>query len=530
MINKYLGNFLLAVSFLGATAVTKGQTAEAPMAAEVNFGLREYLGDQGSSLFFQRKPDYQGGGLNFGYYINPMFDGVFNLSFGDVGYQRKVEWLPEPWKYQSFRANTLDVTLGTRFKLGSFLGDEPKINPYLYAGFGGYYVHTQVRWGSQNDVNNAFTDMGAAIQGGFGVNFNLSSTIGLRWSWTGTYTMNDRWDGRNTPATSDPSLPLVHKMWKTNDLWGYNAIGITYSFGSGGPVKAKKCTDKDMDGVCDKYDECKNTPEKYRNFVDSVGCPADRDKDSVYDADDACPDVKGSKLFAGCPDTDGDGIEDKLDKCPKDKGTAELQGCPDRDGDGVGDNEDGCPDVAGLKEYKGCPDRDGDGIEDNLDKCPDKKGAIAGQGCPDTDGDGVYDNVDVCPTKAGTAANKGCPEIKVETKKAIEQAAKNIFFETAKDVLKKESYDDIDKLVSILKEYPEAKVTVEGHTDSDGDDAANLDLSQRRADAVVTYMLGKGISPERMTAVGFGETKPKVENTNAVNKALNRRVEIVVTY
>jgi len=138
--------------------------------------------------------------------------------------------------------------------------------------------------------------------------------------------------------------------------------------------------------------------------------------------------------------------------------------------------------------------------------------------------------VDVCPTKVGTAANKGCPEIKVETKKAIEQAAKNIFFETAKDVLKKESYDDVDKLVSILKEYPEAKVTVEGHTDSDGDDAANLDLSQRRADAVVTYMLGKGISPERMTAVGFGETKPKAENTNAVNKALNRRVEIVVTY
>jgi outer membrane protein OmpA-like peptidoglycan-associated protein len=138
--------------------------------------------------------------------------------------------------------------------------------------------------------------------------------------------------------------------------------------------------------------------------------------------------------------------------------------------------------------------------------------------------------VDVCPGKAGTAANKGCPEIKLETKKAIEQAAKNIFFETAKDVLKKESYDDIDKLVGILKEYPEAKVTIEGHTDSDGDDAANLDLSQRRADAVVTYMLGKGISPERMTGVGYGETKPKVENSNAVNKALNRRVEIVVTY
>lgn len=522
---------LLCLIFLSSIVSVSAQNQNGKMCIEGNVGLREYLGDLGSSLFFQNKPTYQGGGLNFGYNVNPLFDAVVNVTFGDVGFARKFDWRTEPAKYQSFRANTLDLTLGGRFRFnnGIIMSEESKIAPYVYAGFGGYYCHTNVRWGSQNEISRTLTDFGTQIQGGLGVSFSLTNNIGLRWSWTGTYTFNDRWDGANNPTASDPiATPLVNKVWKTNDFWGYHAIGITYIFGEGsGPTK---CKDKDLDGVCDKYDLCKNTPEKYRNFVDSVGCPSDKDKDSILDADDVCPDVKGLRKFNGCPDTDGDGIEDKLDKCPNQAGSAEFNGCPDADGDGVIDSEDQCPTTAGLKEFNGCPDTDGDGVEDRNDKCPDKAGTIAGEGCPDTDGDGVYDNIDVCPNKVGVVALKGCPEIKVETKRAIEQAAKNIFFETNKDILKKESYDDVDKLVSILKEYPEAKVIIEGHTDSDGDAAKNLDLSQRRADAVVAYMLAKGISPERMTAVGFGMTKPKVPNTSVVNKALNRRVEIVVSY
>jgi outer membrane protein OmpA-like peptidoglycan-associated protein len=528
MMHKYLGRFFITLAILATLNQSNAQTADAPMSLEASVGLREYLGDQGSSLFFQKKPEYQGAGINFGYYLNPMFDAVVNLSAGDVGYKREVSWMTEPWKYQSFRANTLDLTLGARFKLNSLFAEDSKIIPYLYGGFGGYYVHSQVRWGNQNEIQNAITEMGAAVQGGLGVSFNLSDRIGVRWSWTATYTMNDRWDGSNAPGSADPSMPLVNKLWKTNDMWGYNSLGLTLALGeSKGP---SKCKDKDEDGVCDKYDLCKNTPEKYRKFVDSVGCPADRDRDSVYDADDACPDVKGLVKFAGCPDTDGDGVEDSKDKCPKDAGSPENGGCPDADGDGVLDREDKCPNVAGVLALNGCPDRDGDGVEDGSDKCPDKAGSVASEGCPDTDGDGVTDNVDKCPTKPGTAANKGCPEIKIETKKAIEQAAKNIFFETSKDVLKTESYDDIDRLVKILKEYSEASVTIEGHTDSDGDPAKNLDLSQRRADAVVVYMLSKGISPERMKAVGFGDTRPKVQNNSVLNKATNRRVEILVTY
>ncbi|MBL7810606.1 MAG: OmpA family protein [Bacteroidetes bacterium] len=532
MTKPYLLRRILPLAALLGSTVVSAQTPAGKMGIEVNVGLREYLGDLGSALFFQKKPNYQGAGLNFGYSINPMFDAVVNFSAGDVGYARKFDWRTEPAKYQSFRANTADLTLGARFKLanGNILKEDSRIAPYLYGGFGGYYIHTNVRWGALNQINNHLTDMGAQLQGGLGINFLLTDKLGIKWSWTATYTMNDRWDGANNPAGSDPiATPLVNKSWKTNDMYGYHAIGISYAFGEGsGPVKGPK--DKDNDGVPDKYDLCKNTPEKYRLYVDSVGCPADRDKDSILDADDACPDVWGPRKFNGCPDTDKDGIEDKLDKCPKAAGLAEFNGCPDSDGDGVQDSEDHCPNEAGLKEFAGCPDRDGDGVEDHMDKCPDHKGTIDGEGCPDTDGDGIYDHLDRCPSKPGVAANKGCPEIKVETKKAIEQAAKNIFFETNKDILKKESYDDVDKLVSIMQEYPEAKVTIEGHTDSDGEDAKNLDLSQRRADAVVAYMLAKGISPERMTAVGYGETKPKVPNTSVVNKALNRRVEIVVTF
>jgi outer membrane protein OmpA-like peptidoglycan-associated protein len=530
MIKNYLSYAFLSLISLFGIKNAVAQNSNGRMCVEANAGIREYLGDLGSSLFFQQKPIHQGGGVNFGYQINNLFDAVVNFSAGDVGYARKFDWRTEPAKYQSFRANTADFTLGARFRFNNdiIMPVDAKVAPYIYAGFGGYYCHTTVRWGSQNEIKNTLTDLGTQVQGGLGINFYLSDKIGLRWSWTATYTFNDRWDGANNPTATDPiATPLVNKIWKTNDLWSYHSIGITYLFGES---SVTRCKDKDDDGICDKFDLCKGTPEKYKKYVDSVGCPADRDKDSILDADDACPDVKGLRKFNGCPDTDGDGIEDKLDNCPKDAGLAEFNGCPDSDGDGVQDSEDKCPNVAGLKEFAGCPDRDGDGVEDGQDKCPDVKGTIEGRGCPDTDGDGVYDDMDVCPTKPGKPELKGCPEIKIETKRAIEQAAKNIFFETNKDVLKKESYDDVDKLVSILKEYPEAKVTIEGHTDSDGDDAKNMDLSQRRADAVVAYMLAHGIAPDRMTAVGYGETKPKVPNTSALNKALNRRVEIVVTY
>jgi outer membrane protein OmpA-like peptidoglycan-associated protein len=252
--------------------------------------------------------------------------------------------------------------------------------------------------------------------------------------------------------------------------------------------------------------------------------------DSIYDADDDCPKIWGLRAFNGCPDTDKDGIQDKMDDCPTVAGLADFKGCPDTDGDGIADKDDKCPGVAGLKEFAGCPDTDGDGTEDSKDKCPTKPGPVAGEGCPDTDGDGIYDNIDRCPDKPGVVALKGCPEMKQEVIAKMKRAAQGIFFETGKDVIKPESFKNLNDLVTILNDFPEASVEIQGHTDDVGADNANLLLSQSRANSVKKYLIEHGVSEGRLTANGYGETKPIADNKTAAGKALNRRVEFVLTY
>ena len=81
----------------------------------------------------------------------------------------------------------------------------------------------------------------------------------------------------------------------------------------------------------------------------------------------------------------------------------------------------------------------------------------------------------------------------------------------------------------ILKERDDIrKVEVQGHTDADGDDTHNLELSQARAEAVVAYLVKKGIAADRLTAKGYGETKPLVPNDSKANKQKNRRVQFVI--
>jgi len=254
----------------------------------------------------------------------------------------------------------------------------------------------------------------------------------------------------------------------------------------------------------------------------------DTDGDGVYDKDDACPDVAGLKEFKGCPDTDGDGIIDGNDSCPEIAGLAEFQGCPDTDGDGIADKDDACPDVAGLKSLNGCPDTDGDGVADKSDKCPNVAGPAANGGCPwpDTDGDGVLDKDDKCVDVKGTVANNGCPEISEEQVSKLNAYAKTILFNSGKDTFKQETYAVLKSITAILKEYPSSNFSIEGHTDSDGRDAANQTLSEGRAAAVKNYLIENGIAASRLTSVGFGETKPVSSNKTSKGKAENRRVEV----
>ena len=255
---------------------------------------------------------------------------------------------------------------------------------------------------------------------------------------------------------------------------------------------------------------------------------SDKDADGIYDNFDACPEVAGLKQFNGCPDSDGDGIEDSKDACPDVAGAAELNGCPDTDGDGISDNVDACVDVAGLKQFNGCPDTDGDGVQDKDDKCKDVKGPKQNGGCPwpDRDGDKVLDKDDKCPDVAGTVANNGCPEVPQEAIKKLNDYAKTILFDSGKTSFQKQTFPVLQAITAILKEYPGAKFTIEGHTDTDGVDATNQTLSENRAASVKNYLVENGIAPSRLSSAGFGETKPVDTNKTKAGKANNRRVEV----
>ncbi len=203
-------------------------------------------------------------------------------------------------------------------------------------------------------------------------------------------------------------------------------------------------------------------------------------------------------------------------------------GKKDSDKDGIADKDDACPDVAGLKEFKGCPDTDGDGVADKDDKCPDEKGPKENNGCPwpDRDGDGVLDKDDECPDQKGTVANNGCPEVTQEDQKKLNEFAKAILFDLGKATIKPQSAETLDNIVKVLNDFKNAKFSVEGYTDSTGNKAKNIKLSEERAYSVKAYLVEKGINPARLSAKGFGPEKPIADNKTKKGRELNRRVEI----
>ena len=273
------------------------------------------------------------------------------------------------------------------------------------------------------------------------------------------------------------------------------------------PVYEKKFKDTDEDGVIDKEDACR----KVAGPAENKGCPwPDTDADGVFDKDDACVNVAGPKENKGCPwkDTDGDTLLDNVDACPAIAGPVENKGCPwpDTDGDSVLDKDDACPDVAGLVENKGCPDLD-------------------------ADKDGVSDKEDDCPLIAGPVENKGCPKVSKATLEQLRVEAKSIFFVTGKatlsDAKKGETSGRLDAIKEILKNYPNAKFAINGHTDNVGNAKANQKLSEARAKVVMDLLIEKGVNPANLTSQGFGSSKPVKSNKTASGRAENRRTEIV---
>lgn len=105
---------------------------------------------------------------------------------------------------------------------------------------------------------------------------------------------------------------------------------------------------------------------------------------------------------------------------------------------------------------------------------------------------------------------------------------KNLLFDSGKSILKPGSFEELNILVDWLESQPTKTIIIGGHTDDIGDNNANQKLSMNRAKAVYNYLIEKGIDAQQITYKGYGESQPKVENTSDKNRAINRRVEVVV--
>lgn len=411
------------------------------------------------------------------------------------------------------------------------------LSPYLFGGLGLAFYERTTSYGVpgvdgfppdiRKDLDSDESPALAFPIGG-GVRVDLSKSLSFGVELGARKTLTDQLDGVSNAGKSDTDdwyvvggLTLSYRwskpdydrdgFWDDEDACPQRA-GLEYS---------KGCPDSDGDGLADDVDTCPYQAGK----IEARGCP-DTDFDSVPDFIDECPDYPGSVSAKGCPDSDGDGLKDDADMCPHCPAVNGLSGCPDSDNDGVEDSRDRCPNAPGKLAFGGCPfqDTDGDGLADEEDQCPEIPGSKTHQGCPDSDNDGLVDSADKCPEIAGDPETGGCPAVSEAIKETLAIVTQSVQFESGSDQLKDSSREKLDELVAIMEAYPYYNLVISGHTDSRGNDEANLKLSKARAAACFEYLKSKSIAAERMSHEGYGETEPIATNDTSEGRRKNRRV------
>lgn len=433
-------------------------------------------GTIGINDYGEIRPDILGRGL-LEYFFPTTSSGILSLrAFASGGYSGGKDNNLVPTEFRVTLHN-LGGGIAYTFSVAE------AVFPYAFAGASYTWFSpedpdgTRLRYSTNKDYDLSEIN----FHGEVGLRFLLSEKINFNLTFGGQLSTNDNWD--NIAAGGN------------NDFLIYGLAGLSYSFFTR--------SDSDGDGVDDEHDSCPNTPMGV--IVDDFGCPLDGD---------------------------GDGVPDYLDKCPNTKPGMDVDenGCViDSDGDGVPDQLDKCPNTAKGEKVNeaGCPDSDGDGVFDNIDKCSNTpKGApVDATGCPkDSDGDGVPDYRDDCPnTPAGTQVDSsGCA--RADTVSVVLQGDTN--FEFDKDELLPSAYPVLNELAETIKRNRDKRWRVEGHTDAIGSESYNRDLSGRRAQSVVDYLISKGVNSTQLEAVPLGESQPIATNDTQEGRAMNRRVEI----
>ncbi len=481
MTKKVILIFTLLIVF---TISSFAQTPDRKWAIGLHGGAQQYSGDFGNGFYKFDQAFYAFGGISIARNLGQHFDVELNASYGDIGHVESAQ--------NNFLFTMTQFNLNAKYNF--FKPESVKLRPFVFLGLG--YLHLKDKRSDRVLDNFQLPDAG------LGVTYSITPAISIVFKETFIFSDYDN---------------IEFERGGLKDSYLQHSLGVVFSLG--------KAKDDDGDGIPNKLDKC---PQQAGELKFN-GCP-DSDGDGIADMNDKCPNTSGLETFGGCPDSDGDGIQDSEDSCPNVKGLEKFAGCPDTDGDGIQDSEDKCPRVKGLAKFAGCPDTDGDGIQDSEDRCPRVKGVRSLRGCPDSDGDGIADKDDLCPKVAGVRSNRGCPEVKKEEKQILEKALHGIKFKSGKDIIARSSFGILDNVVAIMQNNPSYNLKIAGHTDSQGKDEMNLDLSKRRALAVKNYLINKGVSASRLSSEGYGETMPIDDNSTAAGRAQNRRVELTVVF
>lgn len=415
--------------------------------------------------------------LGVGFVLNGWIPvGIDNRFSGDQSFSLEALAVGEVWVVRGIR---IAANLGYRFRnkpvevRDSTIGD-------------------QIRWGVGTNIPLFIKTVDAIVEfdGGIGLAKKQPGLTGIRPGevpaevkaalrfrlWSNDWSLTTGIGGAmNKEAVGTPDVRFIIGLsghWVSGGQWGF---------------------DYDKDGIFGIHDKCPNDPEDFDGHQDLDGCPD--------------------------PDNDNDGVPDEFDKCDNTPEGVEVgpDGCPDNDldGDGIPNDRDKCPedpeDIDRFEDSDGCPDvdNDQDGIPDAADNCPNK---------PETFNDFLDD--DGCPDD---------PNDKVHISRDRIIITEQVYFETAKATIKRQSYEILDAVVEVMKENPQIeKIRVEGHTDDRGSDDYNLELSDERAASVMKYMVDNGIAQNRIESVGYGETRPIKDNATAEGRATNRRVEFTI--
>lgn len=175
-------------------------------------------------------------------------------------------------------------------------------------------------------------------------------------------------------------------------------------------------------------------------------------------------------------------------------------------------------------------DVDSDGVLDRDDDCIDQAGDAKNKGCPwpDKDNDGVPDNKDNCPQEVGTQENNGCPIVPSKFTEFIESDKNNILFTVSSSQLDSDAKFTLNSVKTLLDFYTKTSITIEGYASTDGSTAYNQKLSEERAMEIKNYLVSNNIAPERLSIIGYGESRPIANNSTTDGRAKNRRAQIKI--